>query len=212
MDFLIGIAVGCAISLLYSFGPAFFSLLQTSVHYGFRRAVPFAFGVNLNDILIVFLMLTVLQNADMHKFLHNPYVSIIGGLVLILFGIYFFTRKVQDAESTGSYLKFKVQDAPKWYAVYSRGFIINFINPMVWIYWLSVITLASSVFRISTNHLFVFFSGVLLTTVSLDVLKCKLASMLQRFLTARILNIMNKVIGVIVISFAIYLIVSLVIK
>ena len=101
------------------------------------------------------------------------------------------------------------KDVPKWYSVYLRGFLISFFNPLVWIYWLSIITLASGSFGVPTNHLFLFFGGVLLTTVSMDVLKCKVASMLQRFLTARVLNIFNKVVGIILLGFAIYLVVSL---
>lgn len=208
MDFLLGIACGIVVSLIYSFGPAFFSMLHTSIHYGFRNASPFAFGVSLSDVITVSLLLTVLSGIDMEAVLHNVYVVTIGGSVLLGFAVYFFTRKSHDAEDSGSVMWFK-KDVPKWYSVYLRGFLISFFNPLVWIYWLSIITLASGSFGVPTNHLFLFFGGVLLTTVSMDVLKCKVASMLQRFLTAHVLNVINKVVGIILLGFAIYLVVSL---
>ncbi|MCQ2298695.1 MAG: LysE family transporter [Bacteroidales bacterium] len=209
MEFFLGIGMGIMISLIYSFGPAFFSLLQTSVHYGFKVARPFAFGVNLSDIITVSLLLTVLSGVDMVSLMHNLYVVIMGGSVLVLFAIYFFLHKTHDAEDSGSVMKFRAGDAPKWYSVYLRGFAINFFNPIIWLYWVSIVAMASGAGGVSTNHLYLFFAGVLLTTVSLDVLKCKLASMLQRFLTARVLNIMNKIIGCILLAFAAYLVFSM---
>ena len=51
-----------------------------------------------------------------------------------------------------------------------------------------------------------------MTTLGLDVLKCKLASLLQRFLTARVLDIFNKAVGTILVAFAVYLVVSLLVR
>ena len=209
MEFLIGIGCGVVISLIYSFGPAFFSLLQTSIHYGFRCALPFPFGVNFSDITTVCLLLTVLSDVDMQAILHNPIVACVGGVMLLSFAIYFYTRKAQSAENTGSVMMFKAAGSPKPLAVWFRGFIINFCNPIIWIYWLSIMALASGSLGVQASRLPLFFAGVLMTTLGLDVLKCKLASLLQRFLTAKVLNIFNKVVGTILVAFAVYLVVSL---
>ena len=209
LNILLGIGCGIVISLIYSFGPGFFSLLQTSVHYGFKNARPLAFGINFSDWMTCILLLTILHDVSMSQILHNPYVAVIGGCVLAGFGIYFFTRKAKDAEEEGSVMKFKSEGAPKALVVWLRGFAINFFNPLMWIYWLSVVTLASGTFGLQGRDQIYFFVGVLVTTVSLDVVKCKLASLLQKFLSARVLNNINKVIGVILIGFAIFLVASL---
>ena len=86
-ELLLGIVCGIALSLFFSFGPAFFSQLQSSIQYGYRKAFPFAFGVSAGDIIIVFLMLTVLKNVELYEILHNTYVAIIGGAVLSAMGI-----------------------------------------------------------------------------------------------------------------------------
>lgn len=208
MEFFIGILCGIALSLFFSFGPAFFSQLQTSIHYGYKRSVPFAFGVSAGDVFIVFLMLTVLKNADMYEILHNVYVASIAAVVMVSMGIYTF-RKTTCVEPKGSAIKFKPEDAPLRRTVFLRGFILNFVNPMIWIYWVSVIALLSGELDIPTNHLYLFFVGVLGATLGLDVLKCKLASLLQKVITARVVNIFNKVTGIILFAFAGYLVVSM---
>lgn len=209
LNILLGIGCGIVISLVYSFGPGFFSILQTSVHYGFKQARPLAFGINFSDWTTCLLLLTILHDVSMVQILHNPYVATIGGCVLAGFGLYFFTRRAKDAENEGSVIKFRSSGTPHPMAVWLRGFAINFFNPLMWIYWLSIITLASSTFGLQHKQLFLFFVGILCTTVTLDVVKCKLASMLQRFLTAKVLNFINKSIGLILFGFAIFLVASL---
>ena len=78
-ELILGILCGIALSLFFSFGPAFFSQLRTSIQYGYRKSYPFAFGVSAGDVIIVFLMLTVLKNVDLYELLHNVWVASIGG-------------------------------------------------------------------------------------------------------------------------------------
>lgn len=212
MELVFGIALGIMLSLFFSFGPAFFSLLQTSVHYGFRKAVPFAYGVGLSDLSIVVLLLTVLSGVDMTAILHNVYVASIAGAVLIAYGIYTFNKRCVQASREGSVIKFRSKDNPKWIAVGFRGFILNFINPLIWIYWISIISVVSGSFDLSTTdgRMIIFFIGVLGATVSMDALKCRLASMLQRVLTPNIMNIVNKVTGIILIIFSVMLIMQMI--
>jgi hypothetical protein len=48
------------------------------------------------------------------------------------------------------------------------------------------------------------------STLGLDILKCKLASMLQQIITAKLLNITNKICAVVMFAFAAYIVVSMV--
>ena len=84
MELIIGLLCGIALSLFFSFGPAFFGLIQNSIQYGFRKAMAFAIGVSLSDVIVVFLMLTVLKNLDMEAALHNVYVASIGGAIIAI--------------------------------------------------------------------------------------------------------------------------------
>ena len=46
------IFIGLFLSLVVNLGPAFITLVQTSIHRGFRSAAWFATGVILNDAMI----------------------------------------------------------------------------------------------------------------------------------------------------------------
>lgn len=212
IELLLGILCGIALSLFFSFGPAFFSQLQSSIQYGYKKAFPFAFGVNASDIIVVFLLLTVLKNLELFEFLHNTYVAIIGGAVLCGMGIYYLRKKPITANPPDkrNRLKFKLDgNDTRRKTIFFHGFIINLLNPFIWVYWVSVVTLATGELNLTLTERYLFFIGVLGATLSLDLLKCKLASLLQRIITAKVLNISNKATALIMFSFAIYMVVSM---
>ncbi len=210
MEFVVGILCGILLSLFFSLGPAFFSLIQSSIHHGFRKAVSFAAGVSLSDIVIVLLMLTVLSDLDLNALLHNVYVSIIGSIATGIFGVLTYRSKVKSASGAGR-LKFSTIDTTHRWQLMLKGFLLNILNPLIWIYWVSIITLLSAEMDLTVNQRYLFFLGMLLATFGTDVLKCRLAAMLQTWFTARIMNIFNKMTGCLLLIFSVYLIVSMII-
>lgn len=211
MEFIIGIICGVLLSLFFSLGPAFFALIQNSIHHGFRKAVSFAAGVSLSDVVIVLLMLTVLSNLDLNALLHNVYVSIIGGLATGVFGVLTYRSKVKSAASADSRLKFSTEQVTHRWQLMLKGFLLNILNPLIWLYWVSIITFLSAEMNLSVNERYYFFIGMLLAVFGTDVLKCRLAAMLQHWFTARIMNIFNKITGIILIAFSFYLIISMIV-
>lgn len=211
MVIIYGIILGISLSLFFSFGPSFFSMLQTSVHYGFRKAYPFPIGVSLSDVAIVLLMTTVLSGVDMSAVVHNVWVASIGGMVMMIFGFITFRKQVVDADQEGSVVRFRHADDPKWYSMLFKGFILNFFNPLIWVYWIAVVSVASGSFGLDTRdgQALLFFVGLLVAAAGFDLLKCRLASLLQHVLTAHRLNIFNKCTGVLLFGFALYLVVSM---
>lgn len=213
MEILIGIICGVLLSLLFSLGPAFFSLIQNSIHHGFKKAISFAAGVSLSDILIVMLMLTVLSNLSFDDFtaiLHNVYVSIIGSVATAVFAILTWRSKVKKAAVPGSRVKFRVEHVTHHWQLLLSGFLLNVLNPLIWIYWLSIITFISAEMSLSVTERYLFFIGMLVAVFGTDILKCRLAAMLQHWFTARIMNNFNRVTGCVLMVFSIYLLVSMV--
>lgn len=212
--FLLGILGGIALSLFFSFGPAFFSQLQASIHYGFRNAVPFAFGVSTSDVTIVALLLLISRNIPMDEMillLNNRWVIYIGAGVVAGFGLYtMFLKTRRAAESSeNDKINFRNVQIPSRLSVYLHGLTLNFFNPVIWLYWATLVTiLVFGDSEISVGHRYLFFGGVLSATLSMDVLKCKLASLLQRIITYRFLKIFNKTVGLILIGFAIVMVAS----
>lgn len=211
IELILGIVCGIALSLLFSFGPAFFSQLRTSIQYGFKKSYPFAFGVSAGDVIIVFLVLTVFKNVNLYEVLHNVWVASIGGAVLLIMGIHSFRKEVDSLEGKESRIKFKDKGGePRRRHIFFQGFVINFVNPLIWIYWVSVIALLTGELNLNPIERYIFFIGVLGTTLGLDVLKCKLASLLQRIITAKVLNITNKITAFVMFFFAGYLVISMI--
>ena len=210
VELFLGIVCGIALSLFFSFGPAFFSQLRTSIQYGYRKSYPFAFGVSAGDVLIVFLMLTVLKNVNLYEMLHNVWVASVSGVVLVIMGIYFMKKEVTSLENEEKHIKFKSKDGdPRRRTIFMQGFVINIVNPLIWIYWVSVVALLTGELNLSVVERYIFFLGVLGATLGLDILKCKLASLLQRLVTAKLLNITNKVCAVVMFGFAAYIVISM---
>ena len=212
--FLLGILGGVALSLFFSFGPAFFSQIQASIHYGFRNAVPFAFGVSTSDIAIVAILLLISRNIpmdDMIMMLNNRWIIYVGAAVVASFGLYTMFLKTRHAaeSSENDKVNFHNVQIPSRLNVYLRGLTLNFLNPVIWLYWATLITiLICGESDISLGKRYLFFGGVLSSTLSMDIIKCKLASLLQRIITFRFLKIFNKCVGAILIGFAVFMVVT----
>lgn len=211
MEFVVGIICGVMLSLFFSLGPAFFSLIQNSIHHGFKKALSFAIGVSLSDICIVFLMLTLLSNMDLTAVLHNVYVAIIGGVATGIFGVLTYRSKVKSVANGESRLKFSSIDVTHRWQLMLKGFLLNLLNPLIWVYWVSIITFLSAEMSLTVNERYFFFLGMLVATFGVDALKCRLSALLQNWFSARIMNIFNKITGIILIAFSVYLIVSMII-
>lgn len=155
-------------------------------------------------------MLTVLKNVNLYELLHNVWVASVSGVVLVIMGIYFMKKEVTSLENEEKHIKFKSKDGdPRRRTIFMQGFVINIVNPLIWIYWVSVVALLTGELNLSVVERYIFFLGVLGSTLGLDILKCKLASLLQRLVTAKLLNITNKVCAVVMFGFAAYIVISM---
>lgn len=191
---------GLTLSLMI--GPAFFTLLQTSISEGFRRGAHLAIGVSISDVLMVFVawygLSSVFETGDTKKI-----VSIIGGVVIICYGLYTATRKHISPKTRQT----KTLKNNKFQFKYlGQGFIFNIANPGTWLYWLIPVSVASAYTKSSEQ--IIFLVAILSTNLCVDLLKCAIANELKRFLTDNVITIINRVVGTILILFGIFLAVS----
>ena len=211
MELLIGILCGIALSLFFSFGPAFFGLIQNSIEHGFRRAMAFAIGVSVSDVVVVGLMLTVLKNVDMEAVIHNVYVALIGGVGIAAMGVYTFRKKGRVRRDKSGRLHLISDGKVGRRHIMLHGFLLNFLNPFIWVYWISVIALLSGEVGLHGTERYIFFAGLLGATLGCDLLKCRLASLLQQWFTPRVMIGFNKGTGVVLMAFGIYMVVSMIV-
>jgi threonine/homoserine/homoserine lactone efflux protein len=196
-----GIFIGVTMAVML--GPAMFALLQTSIQRGTRAGVILAFGIFLSDLVVVvcsYLGAAQLLNQGKKSLV----VGLIGGTVLIIFGIVTFTKKVQINDSN-NLLEKKSLPGPLTYLI--KGFFLNFANPFVWFFWFTVMMGISGTYGSEFSAVSAFFGGVLLTIFSTDVLKVFIASRIKKYLTPKILNLVNYVVGILLVVFGIILII-----
>ena len=149
---------------LVSFGPIFFALIETSINRGFWAAASIALGTMLSDasyIMLSFFGVTTFLESNEIRF----WIGIIGGIVLIIIGGFTFFKKpkiekVQLISPNGfGYVTYAV-----------KGFLINTLNPFVFIFWLSTMSIVSVEYPTSQTDRLIFFAGTLFTIFSSDPL------------------------------------------
>ena len=90
------------------------------------------------------------------------------------------------------------------------GFLTNFPNPGVWIFWGAVISFSlGELFADNPLRAYLFFAGLLGTSLSVDTAKGFLASRLRKIMSHKRISIINKIAGSIYICFSAYLVISM---
>lgn len=196
-------AIPLGFFLSFMVGPVFFVLLQTSAVKGFRAAITFDFGVLLADIL--FILLAYFSSFQLLENLSNqPGLYVFGGVILLIYGLFTFfkvDKKIIPDESK----KIKKAD---FLGLFIKGFLLNFINIGVLVFWLGIIIIVGPSLDNQPNRFFTFFATVLLSYFITDIFKILLAKQLKKKLTANRIFVIKKVIGIILIICGVVLIVK----
>lgn len=195
MIILHGIKFGLVLALLV--GPVFFTIIQTSVEKGFWNGVLVAFGVSLSDILYVSICyMGMAQFLESQSF--RTLLAYVGGAILILFGLYHLVIKSRKR----IYKEVTISSERGIIRYLAKGFVINGLSPMVPIFWIGVVSIASLDMGYTSGYSFILFFGSLLATVLFtDVTKAYLADKLRNIVTNRFLRIMNIALGILLILF-----------
>jgi threonine/homoserine/homoserine lactone efflux protein len=194
-----GIILGLTLAALL--GPGMFALIQTSIHRGMRQALYLASGIFLSDLSIVALcFMGVMQLVSSGA--NYMYIGIIGGIILIGFGIYTFKHKTHlDENNNPVQIKFA---GPLTYIL--KGYFLNIMNPFVWIFWITVMAAMSANYGSQKDDILFFFAGTLGTIFSTDVLKALIANKIKRYINPKLLIRVNHVVGILLMICGVYLI------
>ena len=208
------ILIGIFLSVIVNMGPAFITLVQTSLHRGFRSAAWFATGVILNDAMVISICIMASVQIVMKTSHEAAFACIGAGIVLLLFGIFTFRKKVKDrqereeyiAKRTDEVLK-KQEDKPAWFVFLAKGFVLNILNPFVWIFWFSAVAMVAGNMGGNKLSTIVFFAIILGTTLLLELLKAWGAAKLKKFLNAERTTLMNRIAGILLMLCGAYFII-----
>lgn len=189
-----GVTMGLYLAI--SVGPILFTVINQSLNDGTRGGFSFVAGLWLSDILFV-LISNVFTGFTAH-FL-EVYIKEIGyggGLLLFGLGCYyaFFKRAVVVPSAVA--IKIGISHS-KIATLFAKGFIINTVNPILFIEWLTAATVFAKTYTV--NYRILIFSVCLSVTILSDIMKVLLAGKLQPRLTLRNLNIINRITGAVLI-------------
>ena len=199
-DILTAIPLGIFLSFLI--GPVFFVLLETSAVKGFRAALVFDLGVVFADI--VFILIAYFSSYKLIESLKNdPAIFIFGGILMLTYGIISFIKlKKLKNEVSEEEIEFVFQKK-NYRALFIKGFLLNFINVGVLLFWFLILITIGPKLELETSRMITFFGTLIITYLIVDMGKMLLAKQLKHKMTPKnILNI-KKIISVLLIVFGI---------
>ena len=196
---------GFAISLLlvFSVGPVVFTIIKQSINNGRAGGFSFVAGVWLSDFFWV--ILSNVFSELVGQMLHfKKEIGFAGSLFLLALGIYYlFFKKIHLKEDEA---KIKITTSKHAQLVLS-GFVINSVNPAVMAFWLTTATAIAASHNLKER--IIIFTTCIVINTSVDILKVLLAGKIRKSLNEKNISLINKISGLILLSFAAALIFGL---
>jgi threonine/homoserine/homoserine lactone efflux protein len=197
-DVLTAIPLGIFLSFLI--GPVFFVLLETSAVKGFRAALVFDLGVVLADVF--FILIAYFSSYRLIQNLKNdPAIFIFGGILMLTYGLISFIKLRKITSKVNEDDIEIVLQKKNYRALFIKGFLLNFINVGVLLFWFLILITVGPKLELETSRMVTFFTTVILTYLFVDMGKMLLAKQLKHKMTPKnILNI-KKIISILLILF-----------
>jgi threonine/homoserine/homoserine lactone efflux protein len=191
---LYGFLTGMVMSIML--GTVFFALVQNSIDYGFKTGVFISIGVITSDILLISLSWF---NAELipEGSTTEWVVRLCGATFLLFYGFSNLFKKENVV-----YPKTEKKQVAKFITM---GFLLNVLNPGNYIGWLAITAQLQTVAKYSLSEAVFYFIGALSAIFIMECLISWGASFLKPYITARFLRLVNRLVGVLFIGFAIAL-------
>ena len=180
--------LGCGFGLFMavSVGPTIFAIIKYSITYGWRAGMSFVLGVSLSDSIYV--LLANMASAWLSGLMsHEKTIGYLGAVLLIIFGLYGFFKKIKVTRNRNDDAKVRSRD---YFKIFASGFLMNTLNPGVIITW---ITAVAAISTMTAAYRLVFFITCLGIILGFDFLKVLLAQRIRRRLTPRNIIYLNRI-------------------
>ena len=197
-------AIPLGFFLSFMIGPVFFVLLETSATKGFRAALVFDLGVIIADIF--FIALAYFSSFQLLENLSNqPGLYVFGGMILTVYGIVLLLKKQKVNIDNPNQL---LAEKNNYLGLFIKGFLLNFINVGVLVFWLAIVIGFGSTLNNDSNRVLVFFGTMIGAYFATDIVKILLAKQLKSKLTPTRIAKVKKLLGIILIICGLVLIVK----
>ena len=199
-DILTAIPLGIFLSFLI--GPVFFVLLETSAVKGFRAALVFDLGVVFADIL--FIIIAYFSSYKLIESLKNdPAIFIFGGILMLTYGIISLIKLIKIKSDVSQEDVEIVFQKKNYRALFIKGFLLNFINVGVLLFWFLILITVGPKLELETARMITFFTSVILTYLIVDTGKILLAKQLKHKMTPKNILTIKKIISILLVVFGI---------
>ena len=196
-----GLVLGLILSI--SLGPVIFAILKQSITNGRKAGYLFVAGVSTSDIGLL-LIANIFTNIFLLVLDHKAFIAMAGAGFLLLLGLYtlFFKKIKIESDENGEEKVFRKRD---YLGIYISGFLMNTLNPSVFIFWFAW-TAAIGASATETNnpvqYKFIVFTTCLVFLLLSDLIKVALASRLRPSLTEKNLIWINRLSAIIILVFS----------
>lgn len=197
-----GIQFGLILSIMT--GPILFALIQVGVEEGLRAGIVLGLGIWLSDLIFILGVNYGLQYAL--DFIgsgsgNTIVIGIIGGIILILFGLGNILSKPPK-------VVFEVNEAKRhssWLSLWTKGFLINTVNPFTFLFWIGITSKILIKENSSPSGTTLFFVGIMGTVMLTDFLKLYLSKEIRKKLQTKHLQLLRYISGGALVLFGIAL-------
>jgi threonine/homoserine/homoserine lactone efflux protein len=182
-------------------GPIFVALTQTGIDKGARAGITVGVGVWSSDLLVILFSYLFISQVDalVQDEVFKYWMGLVGGFILITFGIVIFLKKTKSIKEGGSFT------VKNYFGFWMKGFLVNTVNPFTFIFWLGVISTKVIGINMNDTQAFVFISAIMLTIIITDTIKVLGAKAIRGRLESDHLQRISRVAGAALVVFGIVL-------
>ena len=197
-----GVLLGFILSI--SIGPVIFAIIKQSLTNGKRSGYAFVAGVSSSDFILLFIcnFFTSLFDLVLN---HKSTIALVGAGFLLLMGLYTLFFKKLKLENMGTDDAHKTVSIKSLISSYFSGFLMNTLNPSVFLFWFAWTAAINTSADDTTNpvqYKLIVFGTCLGFVLLSDLIKVFLAGKLRPRLTEKNLLWINRFSGMIILIFS----------
>ncbi len=198
MEFLYAIPLG--LSLSFAAGPIFFVLIETSISRGKAAAFTLDLGAAAADLIFILIAYygsqPILENLK-----QNLWLNIGSGLIVGGFGAYYLFKSEKRGQLSQS---LKIEKKRLFFV---KGFLLNFLNVGVLFFWLATTVSIGNLLDNNPSRMTVFYASTMAVYLGFDLFKIYFANRFQEKLAGRGMRMIEKIIGIILVLFGLFIMV-----
>ncbi len=188
------------LGMIVFIGPVFIQLISISIRYGSKPGLYVAVGIFISDVICVLLSRfasSFVQVSGSFQMI----LSLLGAILLLILGLKTLMGKGQGFTERGN------QYQGSLLGFFAKGFVVNFVNPFVFLVWIGVTVYSKTEYGSLTDES-MYLSGVLLAILCMDVSKVFLAKQISKWFKSDSHLLIQRLSGMALLIFSIRLFIN----